>query len=250
MRVGPLLIAMVALHACTVSTDKITVEPQDAIEASARLAWVDLQKNIQVCMKKNGYVYVPVTPPQGATPGFVFPAVTRSDFAQLAEHGYGLARSVETAVHHEQDDRNSVIFESYSDSERRLYGSAKLACIEAVKFNPDPKKILASLAALRTQWLADPDLEDEWTAWRECMRRAGVVVARRDESVLFWAREKLEEGAVGPRLQMNPPNEETLRLAEQIEAALSESDVSCLSQSGLAALRRKWGKLTGDLSLR
>ena len=66
-------------------------------------------------MKKEGYSYFPVSPPKEATPGFVFPAFTPADFSQLGKHGYGLARSFETAVHHEQTDQNSVVIKAFSD---------------------------------------------------------------------------------------------------------------------------------------
>ena len=80
------------------------------------------------------------------------------------------------------------------------------------------------------------------------MAKAGVRVSRRDESLLVWARAKLEEMAVAQRLQLNPPNEESLQFAQRIERDLSKQDISCLSTSGLPALRRRWLELSKDSS--
>jgi hypothetical protein len=200
-------------------------------------------------MKKEGYTYVPVSPPKEATPGFVFPAVTPADFAELDKHGYGMARSFETAVHHEQTDQNTTILKSFSDYERKLYGAAKTVCIEKTPFVLDTQKLLSTIATQRTKWLTDPGLATEWSAWRECMANVGVQVSRRDESLVFWAQAKLEETAVAQHVQMNPPNEAAFQFAQRLEHDLSKHDIACLSKSGLPALRRKWGELIGDSSI-
>ncbi len=243
MKVRRLFLALVpmASSSCSASHQGVVRDPQEAIEQSARLAWVEVQQGIQGCMKKQGYTYFPVSPPKEATPGFVFPAVTSADFSQLGKHGYGLARSFETAVHHEQTDQNSAVIKAFSDYERTLYGSAKMVCIKKIPVASGPQKLLTTIAAQRTQWLSDPGLANEWSAWRECMAKPGVRVSRRDESLLFWAQAKLEEMAVAQRLQLNPPNEESLQFAQRIERDLSKQDISCLSTSGLPASRRRWG---------
>ena len=250
MKVRRLFLALVlmASSSCSASHQGVVRDPQGAIEQSARLAWVEVQPGMQGCMKKEGYSYFPVSPPKEATPGFVFPAFTPADFSQLGKHGYGLARSFETAVHHEQTDQNSVVIKAFSDYERTLYGSAKTVCINEIPAAFGPQKLLTTIAGQRTKWLSDPRLANEWSAWRDCMAKAGVRVSRRDESLLFWANAKLEEMAVTQRLQINPPNEESFQFAQQIERDLSKQDISCLSTSGLPALRRRWLELSKDSS--
>jgi hypothetical protein len=95
--------------------------------------------------KKEGYTYVPVSPPKEAAPGFVFAAVTPADFAELDKHGYGMARSFETAVHHEQTDQNTAIVQAFSDYERKLYGAAKTVCFEKTPFVLDTQKLLSTI---------------------------------------------------------------------------------------------------------
>jgi hypothetical protein len=196
-------------------------------------------------MSKEGFVYEPVSPPKVASPGFVYPAVTAADFTRLENEGYGLVTSIETALHHEATDSNTKMFQKLEASARIAFETAQRTCINNSVLPPDTgSKLLGKIAELRNQWLSDPALVGEWQSWKSCMQRAGIRVTRRDESMLTWAREDLQQEAETQSVPLEPPNESTLTFVRQYEKNLAKHDQTCLTSSGLPKLQQKWSDLS------
>ena len=201
-------------------------------------------------MSKQGFAYEPVNPPKAASPGFVYPAVTAADFTRLENEGYGLVRSIETALHHEATDSNTNMFKKLEPRERVAFEAAQRTCINSNVLPADTgSELLGKIAALRTRWLSDPSLVGEWQSWKSCMQRAGIRVTRRDESMLIWARESLQQQAVAQSVPLDPPNESTLTFVGRLEKDLAAHDRTCLSTAGLPKLQQKWLDLSQELAI-